>query len=51
MRIGLEEFYETNEDFREWTDKAAISEHKTKKEILESKMAAYVAGYYEDRGK
>lgn len=47
--MDLKEFYEVNEDFKYWVDKASETRHRPKEEILKLKMAEYVAIYYKER--
>lgn len=46
MIPDLEELYETNEDFKDYVDKASWKRHRPVKEILTLRMAMEVALYY-----
>lgn len=47
--MDLEKFYEEDEDFKEWVDKASHTRRRPKEEILQLKMTRLVGEFYHAR--
>lgn len=49
MAADVKEYYENNNNFREFVKRAAVSQEKTVEQILESAIAREVMLFYKER--